>query len=194
MKHLNILRAAMVATACVGFLMPPPVLAIQPIAGSDRVVQTHDILLHNDGVFVGQVVRADGQPREAATVSLQQRGVEVARVHTDANGYFAVRGVRQGLYMVQTADTTGSYRAWSTDVAPPAAKPSALLISNAEVVRGQCGCEVANCSDCDACGGGGGGGGGGALACALSRPLVIGAIVATAIAVPVALHDDDSGS
>ncbi len=70
----------------------------------------------------------------------------------------------------------GIYRLWAPETAPPAAGKSALIVSDATAVRGQAT----------------------RLGQFLANPLVIAGIVATAVAVPVAVHeyrkDHKSGS
>jgi len=119
---------------------------------------------------VGQVVSTDGQPNAAVPVSLQYHGHEVAVVRTDETGYFAIKDVRGGLYTLQAPHATANYRVWNSSAAPPAASPAALLVTDNSVVRGQ------------------------GIAGTLNKPIVIGAIIATAIAVPVAISNFDSGS
>jgi hypothetical protein len=194
MKLIQTVQRLLAGIACLGLLMPAQIMASGPLEPTGQAIRTHDILLHGGNVLAGQVVDPQGQPCAAVPVSLQHQGYEVARVDTDENGYFAVRGVRTGVYTLQAASTVGSYRAWPATIAPPAANPGALLVTHAQVVRGQCE-GACNCAGpCTGCGHAGVLGGGGLFGggFGLSSPLVIGAIMATAIAVPLAVQNDNS--
>ena len=164
------LQRIIVGTACLGLLVPAQLFAASPIDSSSQTPEVLDIALQEDGVLAGQVLGTNGQPRAAVPVSLRHAGQEIALVSTDQNGYFAVQGVRSGLHSIMASDAVGNYRVWNADSAPPAAQPAALLVSDSDVVRGQ------------------------GVAETLSNPIVIGAIIATAIAVPVALSNDGYGS
>jgi hypothetical protein len=86
-------------------------------------------------------------------------------VDTDAAGQFSVPGLTGGVYQVETLKGGGVFRLWAPRTAPPAAFESAMIVQGDQVVRG------AN----------------GQLLSWLGNPWVLGAIVATAIAVPLAL-------
>jgi hypothetical protein len=161
-------------------VLPQAVLAAPPAPSAP------DVALEAGGLMVGQVVDAQGAPRAGAPVVIQQKGVEVARTVADGQGRFAFSGVRGGVYHLVTSNGQAMYRCWAEGTAPPVAQQGALLVAG-DVVRGQCGsCGTDPC----ACGGGGGLFGGGWL----SNPWVLAAIVATAIAVPIAVSDNDDGS
>jgi hypothetical protein len=106
-------------------------------------------------------------------VLVMSQGKEVGRAETDASGGFAVRGLTGGVYTVATPIGGSVYRAWSPRTAPPAAVTSALIVPDQNIVRGQWGT--------------------GALGW-LANPWVLAAIVAAAIAIPLALDDDDDAS
>jgi hypothetical protein len=191
MKNFRILQRISVAIACLGLLLPGQLFAAAPVDSARPTTQLSDISLHEGGVFAGQIVGENGNPLAAVPVSLKYQGSEIAHVTTDANGAFAVRGVRTGVYTVHASDAVGCYRAWNGATAPPSAKPGALLVSHKEIVRGQgCDCGATTASDCT-CGNTLGCGG---LPGFLTNPIVIGAVVATAIAVPLAISENGSGS
>jgi len=121
-----------------------------------------DVSLAPGGLFAGQVVNAQGVAESGAEVVLRYQGQDVVRTVTDENGSFAARGLRGGQYEVQVSGGVVHCRLWTDRTAPPAARPSALIVADSDVMNGQ--------------------GGFGSL---LSNPFVLAGIVATAVAVPV---------
>jgi Carboxypeptidase regulatory-like domain len=165
------------AVACVGMVLPQAAFAVQPVP------QSNDVALRPGGLVVGQVVDPQGVGQAAATVSIQQGQQEVVRTRTDQNGVFAAQGLRGGQYQVVTEQGQGLYRFWAPDTAPPAAQQTAVVVTSPDVVRGQYGY------------GQGFGYGYGWLDWMRSHPYLTAGIIATAIAVPVAIAaDHDSNS
>ncbi len=138
-----------------------------------------DVVLHEGGVLVGQVVNAQAQPLAGQQVSLRQANDVVATVETNKQGQFAVRGLHSGIYALETSNARGMVAAWNANAAPPTAHQSVMLIGgDNQVVRGNC-CDCFN-NCCNACGN--------------PKPLVIatvGAIVAGGI-IAIAVDDDAS--
>lgn len=165
MSGKRIVRGLLVALATLGLCLPQPLLAgsVTP-----KTVAT-DIALQKDGLLVGQVVDALGKPVAGTQVTLAAQGKPLAATKSTPEGYFAFKGLRGGVYQVVTEEGYGVYRAWSPGTAPPAAKKVALVVSGDDVVRGQEGNPP--------------------WKVLLANPLVIGAVVATAVAVPVAIHN-----
>jgi hypothetical protein len=156
----------LVALAAVGCCLPSPLLAGP---ASPTKPKTVDVALREGSVLIGQVVDPQGTPVPGAPVSLRSQGKQLVAVKTGKEGYFAFKGVRGGVYQIATRDGQGVYRVWSRGTAPPAAEQGALVVAGSEVVRGQQGAPP--------------------LKVLLTNPLVIGAVVATAVAVPVAIHN-----
>jgi hypothetical protein len=167
MKRFTFAQSLAAAIACLGIVVPPAALAAPPVSGGIA-----DVALHDGGTLVGAVYSAEGLPQEGALVSLQTGGQEVAQAVTDQQGRFTAAGLKGGVYQIVTTEGVSTYRAWSAGTAPPAAENAALVVAG-QTARGQHG---------------------GGLASWLSNPWVLAAIVATAIAVPIALNDDDSTS
>jgi hypothetical protein len=166
------------AMACCGMMLPPPALAIEP-AGTPPAASVVDVALRPGGILVGQVVDPQGASQAGKLVSIQYANFEVARTTTDANGVFAVRGLRGGQYQLMTDEGISVCRLWAPETAPPAAQPAALVVSGGEVVRGQWGWMP----------------GTGRLhqwaGWVRAHPFITAGAVAGAIAIPVALADDD---
>ena len=179
MRLSRFLRGCVVAATCSGMMsaqlaqaagpqVPSP--ATSPVAAAQTRIQ--DIALKDHGVFTGTVLDEQGTARAAIPVTVSRQGKVVARTETNAAGQFIVRDLSGGLYEVQTPAGSGVYRLWSPRTAPPAALAAATVMPNGSVVRAQLG-------------------GGGALGW-LANPWVLAGVVAAAIAIPLALDDDDA--
>jgi len=167
-------RQLIVALSCVGLLGGQAARAAHPLG-----VPMRDVALQAGGVLQGQVLDEQGAALPHTRVALTKQGEAVALTQTDAEGRFAVHGVAAGIYELQTAQSAAACRLWAPNTAPPAAQPSVLLISDDSVVRGQFGPGM-------------GWGSGGGLMGWLTNPWVLAGIVAAAIAIPIAVSDDDA--
>jgi hypothetical protein len=139
-----------------------------------------DVALARGGVLAGKIVDRQGAPQKGETIRVIHQGQVVGTAQTDARGEFNVADLRGGVYQVETTQGVGVYRLWAAQTAPPAANDGVLVVHGDEAVRG---------AGCDPCGGGGGG-----LLGVLANPWVLAGIVAAAIAIPLALDDDDDAS
>ena len=157
-------RSVLVALSAVGLLTPHTVLAapVGPIAVTD-------VQLRDGGVLVGQLVDAQGTPVQGMPVSLRQNDRELAATLTDESGYYTISGLKGGIYHVASSNGSAAYRLWSPGTAPPAAQQGALMVVGDEVVRGQFG-----------------------MWGFLTNPWVVAGLIATAIAVPIAISNNGS--
>lgn len=167
MKGVGMVRGVLVSLAVVGFCFPQPLSAAGAVPDQRPVVI--DVALMDGGVLLGQVVDPQGASLKGVPVSLRDRDREVAAAKTNDGGFFAVRGLRGGVYQIVAAEGHGAYRLWTPGTAPPSSQQGALVVAGRQTVRGQFG--------------------GGALRFWLANPWVIAGIVATAVAVPVAIHN-----
>jgi hypothetical protein len=131
-----------------------------------------DIALDEDGVLRGVVMDRAGQPVARQAVAVVQNGKTVAGTTSDAEGRFAISGLKAGSYTIATPYRIQNCRLWTAHAAPPVARDEALIVNGDQVIRGAMGR--------------------GGVVGFLANPWVLGAIVATAIAVPLALDDDDA--
>jgi hypothetical protein len=176
-KNIQTLLAAL---ACAGTIFPLQAQASQPVSA------VRDVALRSGGVLVGQVVNPQGTIQAGSAVSIWQNDREVVSTKTDANGVFAAQGLRGGQYQIMTADGHSLCRLWAPDTAPPAAADTALVVSGADVVRGQWTAPMSA----------GAAYGGRWLDWVRSHPYITAGIVAAAIAAPLAVaatDDDDDG-
>lgn len=176
MKCWKLARSVPIALATVGLLLPQVSLASERAADATTTlaVKMIDVALHEDGSLRGQVLDSQGTPVPETTLAVVHQGKAVAAVKTDQEGHYSVPALKPGVYQVVTDKGITVCRAWTARTAPPSSQAEALVVNGDQVIRG-----------------GLGNGGVGAF---LSNPWVLGAIVATAIAVPLALDDKDDGS
>lgn len=179
------LEWALCAMACSGLLLRGPAVqaaAPQHPTGASAPTPTTaglpapevqpaatDIELGPGGLLRGMVVDAQGMPVAGVTVTVVDTQQPVAQVVTDEWGRFEVASLRGGTYFVVAEQGFGQFRLWTAGTAPPAAQHAALIVTGDEVVRGQF------CIP--------------PLKFWLADPLVIAAIVAAAVAIPVAVHN-----
>ena len=173
MKGVGIIRRMLVSLAVLGFCLPQSVLAAGVAA--DQTSAVVDVALADGGVLLGQVVDPQGMSLERVPVLLRDRDRETATTKTDASGYFAIRGLRGGVYQVVAPNGHGTFRLWAPGTAPPLSQQGALVVTGRETVRGQLP-------------------GFGALTFWLSNPWVVAGVVATAVAVQVAIHNAERPS
>ena len=163
----SIRRVGLVLAALSVLSMCLPASALAQVGPAPTPTVT-DVALGPGGYLSGQLMDSHGVPLAKVLVSLQDdQGREVASVTTDEQGRFAVQGVRGGVHQLVTPQGRWFYRLWTPETAPPSAQQGALMVTGDETVRG-----AAPHSG---------------LKFWYTNPLVIGGLVATAIAVPVAL-------
>jgi hypothetical protein len=142
MKQISLFKRAVIALAAIGMMMPAPQVQ-GATAAPAKIVRTDasvlDIGLKSDGVFAGRVVDHTGTPSAKTEVTIRQGQQVVAKTTTDAEGRFAVKGLKGGVYEVASGKTAGTYRIWTETMAPPAAKEQALLVLGENGTRGQIG-------------------------------------------------------
>jgi len=158
-----------VALACVGMLLPQRLMAATTISAQPMV---HDIALGDNGSLSGQVVDSQGIAQSNAEVSVWQNENKVATTKSDEKGNFQVSGLRSGVHQVAAGEGVSVYRFWAPNTAPPSATDQAMVVNDQNVVRGN------------------------GVVGFLTNPWVLAGIVAAAIAIPIALNnnDDKSGS
>ena len=170
MKGAVVIQRVVVCLALVGVCLPQVAFAATPQTGTPVT----DVQLREGNVLIGKVITPENVAVADAEVILLSAGHKIAQGKTDAKGYFAFKEVRSGLYQVAAADGTGTFRLWNQRTAPPKVQQGALVYAGKETVRGQNGLHgVRNF---------------------LANPIVIAGIVATAIAVPVVIHNSKKSS
>jgi hypothetical protein len=129
-----------------------------------------DVALQPGGILKGQVLNEQAVAQGQTKIAIAHMGKPFTVTQTDKDGRFVLTDLKPGVYELHLAQGGGAYRVWAPRTAPPAAEEGVLLIQDSRVVRG------AN---------------GGAFGF-LANPWVLAGIVAAAIAIPLALDDDDA--
>jgi hypothetical protein len=96
-----------------------------------------DVALQDGGVLQGQLLDKSGAAKAATPVVVAQKGKVVVVAMTDKKGEFRIRGLRGGVYQLESEHGKGVYRLWAPKTAPPAAKSGVLMIVDDSIVRGQ---------------------------------------------------------
>ena len=157
------------AVATLGMVLPQTVFAGQPASPSS------DVALAPGGVLAGQVVDENGVAQAGVPVVVQQGQQLVVQTSTDEQGKFYAQGLRGGQHQIVTPAGPVAYRFWAANTAPPAAQPTALVVANHDVVRGQMPY----------------GPGGAWLGWVRAHPYITAGVIGAAIAIPLAVADDD---
>jgi hypothetical protein len=154
--------------AVAGLCVPQVALAAGPAGNQTSSIL--DVSLQDGGTFVGQVIDAQGISLARVPVSLRGAAGELAATSTNSQGYFAFRGLNTGMYQLVTPVGSGAYRVWSKEVAPPAARPGALVIAGGETVRGE------------------------GPAFNKKHAWILGGVIAAAVAIPIAVNGEKGRS
>jgi hypothetical protein len=165
------------ALASVGLCLPIAPANAQTVAPA-QVPLIRDVELANGGLLVGRLLDANGRPQRGADVSILTGGKTLAATRTDADGVFAVSHLRGGVHEISTADNVQLLRLWANGTAPPRSPQSIDVVSGSDVVRGQYGPPPGNRFIRKA-------------KVWATNPWIVGGVVAAAVAIPVALSDND---
>ncbi len=145
-------------------------------AACSAPIHAADIALKRGGTLQGQVVDGAGVGIGGVLVELTQ-----CRQHwqtkTDAQGWFQVAGLRGGTYQFRAAGQTQLVRVWTPGTAPPRASRGMLVLPSTDIVRGQ---RVVSPNTNQFFR---------VAKQRLANPWIFGGVVATAVAIPVAIHN-----
>ena len=165
MKTGRLVRCVVISLAVLGICIPPVALAADPV----QMPVVTDVALRDGGMLQGKVVDLQGGAVAGVPVSVQAQNREIASATTTKEGQFSVPGLKGGVYHVAAAEGHGVYRLWTVGTAPPSAQKDAIVYTQ----------------NCD---------GPAPIKMFFSNPIVIAGLVATAIAVPIALSNTHSPS
>ncbi len=168
MRFLRCLRAGLVTLSLFGLTLPQA-SAAEPgrLTGMMMPPTVRDISLNSRGVLHGLVYDRQAQPRAEIAVGLRHDGRLIGQATTDANGRFQFAGLRGGTYHVVTIDSSVVCRVWTADAAPPAAEKAVVVVSQVGLVRGQQPLDELF----------------------VFHPVLMGALVAAAVAIPIAIRN-----
>lgn len=150
MTRIHRIQLALAMTAAVSLMVPSSAWAQDDTGETEIVTETPadndapaseivDVALSSDGRFEGVLVDDQGNPVEAAAITMYLRDEVVAELTTDAEGRFSSSGLQAGVYRVASAQGESMFRLWSHEAAPPTAVTSALLVNSSDVARAQFG-------------------------------------------------------
>ncbi len=176
LRYESLVRVWVYLVLVLTVLVQPRDLMGASVLPAMSVVQVADVKLHGRGVLSGQVVDASGANLVGEVVQLTQ-GPQIWKTRTDAEGCFQLTGLSGATYQLQTAGQTHLVRVWAAGTAPPGASRGLLVLQVSDVVRGQR-CVSPNTNQFFR-----------VAKKRLANPLVFGGIVATAVAIPVAIHN-----
>ncbi|RMF97053.1 MAG: hypothetical protein D6741_10420 [Planctomycetota bacterium] len=129
-----------------------------------------DIELDENGFLQGVVVNMEGVPIKETPLSLFQGTKKVAVGKTNNLGQFRLGPFAGGSYHLMVRDYVLVLRTWKNKTAPPNAKPAVLVVIGDQTTRGQRPIGELFHSDV----------------------VVVGGLVAAAIAIPLATANDNS--
>ena len=166
------LRSIIAVVVC-AHLSISPLVAEQPIPTkrSVQLPRVWDVALDVKSSFRGEVHDREGQPRSNTRVELWRADQKVQQAQSDAHGKFVFVGVKSGLYQVRTATSVAACRIWNGKLAPPSAKAMLLVVTSESTMRGQQPLNEVFCFN----------------------PFVMGTIISSAVAIPIAVHDSGDG-
>jgi hypothetical protein len=173
MKFVRLVRGMLSSLAVLGMCSPNVSLA----AGPDAKPAVADVALADGGLLRGQVVDPHtGVVAANLPVTVRMQDQIVASTRTDAAGRFAVQRLRGGVHQIIAGDSQGMYRFWSPGTAPPSAQVDAVVyLEPAAPARPNVPITYTY------------GGRDGGFKMLLTNPIIVGAVIATAIAVPIVL-------
>lgn len=97
--------------------------------GSRRTVQTvSDVELDAGGDLQGVVRDPTGNPSPNTQVVVLRNHEELASSITDADGHFAIGGLRGGVYSIEAEGGAVPVRVWAAGTGPPVAQPAAQIV------------------------------------------------------------------
>lgn len=142
-----------------------------------------DIALRPEGLLIGQLVSASGEPLADREVKLGLSDGREATAKTNAEGGFAFRGAK-GVMVLASDKARVVVRGWSPKTAPPSATPALLLVETEGFVRGQHYAGTGTQAVVDK------------SKRLFANPLFVAGVIGTAVAIPIAIsnNDDDPAS
>ncbi|REJ64482.1 MAG: carboxypeptidase regulatory-like domain-containing protein [Planctomycetota bacterium] len=144
---------------------------VAPTDKSSSAVEPRDVVLNGQGQLLGKLLDSQGQPAPDKRVVVWHEREQVAVTSTDENGKFAVPGLRGGVYFIASETGFSVVRIWTKQTAPPSAREMTIVYQRSEVVRGNF---LGRPRDY------------------FRKPEFLAAMIGGAIALPIALHDDEA--
>jgi len=168
-----------------------------PSASGKTPAAPMDIALQADGTMHGELLDQNGTAVAQAAVTLYRDQSPPRTTMTDAQGRFRFTDASSGVAVLTCGPQLVVVRLWAPNTAPPLAKPQVVIYAGG-VMRGQGYGPGMSPVASEQHGGAPGAVVFGGLSLpsihpvqALKSPLTIGALIGGAVALPLALHDDE---
>jgi hypothetical protein len=169
-------RVIVLLMACV-LIVQPEFAAAAPPADLPTIVKAADVALQQGGTFSGQVLDQQGSPLANAALVLTS-GKEKWQTQTDREGRFRLSGLHGSVCQIHVGNQAHLVRLWAPGAAPPIARDELLLVDQPiDLIRGQTMADPGFAQTV------------GRWKRGLANPLIFTGIVATSIAVPVAVFN-----
>jgi hypothetical protein len=169
LKRSRFFAAFLIFTTCL--LPAQKALAADPIPSAKPTRGMHDIALGRAGTLSGQLIDESGVPLASQRIIARGGAGQPIAAVSDRDGRFTLTGLRGGLYEISTERSSLACRCWTPNAAPPRALKEVLLVAERDVERGQR-----------------------PIADLLTGPVLIGLIIAAAIAIPIAVHNSQKSA
>jgi hypothetical protein len=98
-----------------------------------------DIRMREGGMVIFHVLDAAGSPLPRQVVNVSYEGYNVATARSNEAGQIRVNGLRPGVHVLASGQSTLPLRFWNAQFAPPSAANSTAIVVNQPMVRGQYG-------------------------------------------------------
>jgi hypothetical protein len=161
------LRLFLSGIAIATCLIPVASLGKQP-TGTPQYRLSRDVQLDKNGLLNGQLINIAGEPVANTTIEIRHRNQRLDVAITNEDGEFRLRVNKTGAYLITVSGMQITCRCWTATAAPPAATDDLVLMSPEKTVRGQR-----------------------PFADIITNPLFVGAVIATAVAIPIAVSTSD---
>ncbi|MDG2380263.1 MAG: hypothetical protein P8N76_01175 [Pirellulaceae bacterium] len=178
LRALQRARTCAIGFALFSLILPTHVVAQAPKAPAKRP-QVHDIQLNAQGKLRVVVVDGQGQRIPQSQIKLTRDDFSASPQSTlgvtNNRGEHTFQKLAGGIYRLETDQGICMCRLWTKAAAPPSASQSLLIVNDTRIARGQRPIREIFRSD----------------------PILMTALVAAAIAIPLAIHqskDKSSGS
>lgn len=163
MRWQRLLGWSLAWLALAGWMFGEPVMAAQP---APKRPAWHDTALGPDGELTGRLLDTSGQPLPAVLITARSASGKELHATTGSDGAFCLKGLSGGLWQLEGGGDRLVVRAWVAGSAPPHAGRTVVLIRDGAIVRGQQPLRDLFFAD----------------------PIVLGLIIAAAIAIPIAVN------
>ena len=98
-----------------------------------------DIRMGDGGLVVIHVLDSAGHVLPDRTVTIAHQGHIIATARSNKGGQIRVSGLRSGIHLLASGQSTAPLRLWTAEAAPPFATDNTAIVASQHIVRGQYG-------------------------------------------------------